>query len=77
MIETPKRGQESVWDYPRPPRVEPSSEHVRVVLGRMSRSPWNFTTAVPVGICLRELAGPRTGDLLGAIQAALRFEFGF
>jgi uncharacterized protein (DUF427 family) len=24
---------ESVWDYPRPPRVEPSSKHVRVVLG--------------------------------------------
>ncbi|WP_460447300.1 DUF427 domain-containing protein [Angustibacter aerolatus] len=26
-------GQESVWDYPRPPRVEPTSEHVLVVLG--------------------------------------------
>lgn len=26
-------GQESVWDYPRPPRVEPSSETVEVVLG--------------------------------------------
>jgi uncharacterized protein (DUF427 family) len=26
-------GQESVWDYPRPPRVEPSHEHVEVVLG--------------------------------------------
>jgi uncharacterized protein (DUF427 family) len=24
---------ESVWDYPRPPRVEPSSKRVRVVLG--------------------------------------------
>ena len=24
---------ESVWDYPRPPRVEPSGEHVEVVLG--------------------------------------------
>lgn len=24
---------ESVWDYPRPPRVEPTDEHVRVVLG--------------------------------------------
>lgn len=36
-------GQESVWDYPRPPRVEPSSEQVEVVLGgrlvaRTSRS---------------------------------------
>ena len=24
---------ESVWDYPRPPRVEPSDEHVEVMLG--------------------------------------------
>ncbi|KQQ11090.1 DUF427 domain-containing protein [Rathayibacter sp. Leaf296] len=29
----PAEGQESVWDYPRPPRVEPSSEHVVVRLG--------------------------------------------
>lgn len=29
----PQPGQESVWDYPRPPRVEPSTEHVEVVLG--------------------------------------------
>ena len=24
---------ESVWDYPRPPRVEPSERRIRVVLG--------------------------------------------
>jgi uncharacterized protein (DUF427 family) len=24
-------GQESVWDYPRPPRVEPSQRHIQVV----------------------------------------------
>lgn len=30
---TPAPGQESVWDYPRPPRVEPSSRRVRVELG--------------------------------------------
>lgn len=29
--EEPKEGQESVWDYPRPPRVEPVSKRVRVV----------------------------------------------
>ncbi len=29
----PGPGQESVWDYPRPPRVEPVAERVRVVLG--------------------------------------------
>lgn len=27
----PGLGQESVWDYPRPPRVEPTSRHVEVV----------------------------------------------
>lgn len=29
----PGPGQESVWDYPRPPRVEPSPERLRVVVG--------------------------------------------
>jgi uncharacterized protein (DUF427 family) len=29
----PQPGQESVWDYPRPPRVEPSTERIRIVLG--------------------------------------------
>ena len=27
----PKPGQESVWDYPRPPRVENCSKHIKVV----------------------------------------------
>ena len=29
----PNPSQESVWDYPRPPRVEPSSRRVRVIVG--------------------------------------------
>lgn len=29
----PGPGQESVWDYPRPPRVEPTSRRLRVILG--------------------------------------------
>lgn len=29
----PEPGQESVWDYPRPPRVEPSMRHVIVRFG--------------------------------------------
>ncbi len=29
----PGPGQESVWDYPRPPRVEPARRRIRVVLG--------------------------------------------
>ena len=31
--EVPGPGQESVWDYPRPPRVEPSDEVVEVRFG--------------------------------------------
>jgi uncharacterized protein (DUF427 family) len=29
----PGPGQESVWDFPRPPRVEPVAERLRVVIG--------------------------------------------
>jgi uncharacterized protein (DUF427 family) len=29
----PGPGQESVWDYPRPPRLEPSSRRIRILLG--------------------------------------------
>ncbi len=29
----PGPGQESVWDYPRPPRLGPSTKHVQVVFG--------------------------------------------
>ncbi|MBA3372477.1 MAG: DUF427 domain-containing protein [Actinomycetota bacterium] len=29
----PEPGQESVWDYPRPPRLERTSRRIRVVLG--------------------------------------------
>ncbi len=32
-IETPGPGQESVWDYPRPPAVQPVSRRIRVVFG--------------------------------------------
>lgn len=27
----PRPGQESVWDYPRPPRLEPTSRRIRIV----------------------------------------------
>ncbi|MGV2902948.1 DUF427 domain-containing protein [Microbacterium sp. AGC62] len=30
---TPAPGQESVWDYPRPPRVEPVAERITIRLG--------------------------------------------
>jgi uncharacterized protein (DUF427 family) len=31
QIDPPGPGQESVWDYPRPPRIEPSPKHVIVL----------------------------------------------
>lgn len=31
----PQAGQESVWDYPRPPRVEDSPRHIQVVFNRV------------------------------------------
>ncbi len=32
----PRPGQESVWDYPRPPRVEGVSKHIRVVFAGLN-----------------------------------------
>jgi uncharacterized protein (DUF427 family) len=29
----PGPGQESVWDYPRPPRVEETGKHIRIIFG--------------------------------------------
>lgn len=29
----PKAGQESVWDYPRPPRLELTNKHLKIVFG--------------------------------------------
>ena len=39
-------GQESVWDYPRPPRLEPSTDHVTIahrgIVVADSRRPWRI-----------------------------------
>jgi len=48
----PGPGQESVWDYPRPPRVEPVPERIRVVVDGLAIS--DSTRAVRV----LETAGP-------------------
>ncbi|BDI34293.1 hypothetical protein CCAX7_63440 [Capsulimonas corticalis] len=31
----PQPGQESVWDYPRPPRIEQSEKHLEIMFGGM------------------------------------------
>jgi uncharacterized protein (DUF427 family) len=73
--EVPGPGQESVWDYPRPPRVEPSSEVVEVWLGgeRIART----TAAVRV----LETSHPPTYYLpmddfaAGSLRPALGFTY--
>ena len=47
---------ESVWDYPRPPRVEPSAEHVAVHLAGivMPEAAWSYPHPAPG---YEELAG--------------------
>ena len=32
----PEPGQESVWDYPRPPRLEPSPKRIRVIFNEIT-----------------------------------------
>jgi len=39
----PGPGQESVWDYPRPPRLEESGKHIQVIFNGVGS--WN--NAVP------------------------------
>jgi len=63
-------GQESVWDYPRPPRVEPDGRLVVVVLGgvelcRTTRALRVLETSHPPGWYL-----PREDWVDGALQEA-------
>lgn len=51
-IPTPGPGQESVWDYPRPPRVEASASRVRVAFGGQKIADTNAALRV------LETAGP-------------------
>ncbi len=48
----PGPGQESVWDYPRPPRVETVAERLRVVVGGRDLA------ATEHGLRVLETAGP-------------------
>ena len=51
----PGPGQESVWDYPRPPRIEPETRQVRVIfngqsVARSDRAKRVLETSHPPGI---------------------------
>ena len=54
---TPGPNQESVWDYPRPPRVEPSDRLVTVLLG----APPGWRSVDPVVV-------PMSGRARGALS---------
>jgi uncharacterized protein (DUF427 family) len=51
---TPGPGQESVWDYPRPPALEPCDRHVEVMLGSVT------VAESDRGLRVLETAGPPT-----------------
>jgi uncharacterized protein (DUF427 family) len=38
----PGQGQESVWDYPRPPRVEDVDKKFKVVFGGVTPGTWGW-----------------------------------
>lgn len=66
----PGPGQESVWDYPRPPRVEASTERIRIFLGGelildTTDSLRVLETSHPPGYYL-----PRSAFVPGALQPA-------
>jgi uncharacterized protein (DUF427 family) len=62
---TPGPGQESVWDYPRPPQVEPDGRRVRVVCA--GRTVVDTTDAVRV----LETSHPPTWDVpVAALRGA-------
>jgi uncharacterized protein (DUF427 family) len=68
--EQPGPGQESVWDYPRPPRVEPTDDEVVVRLGgvevaRTRRALRVLETSHPPGYYL-----PRDAFAPGALRPA-------
>lgn len=63
-------GQESVWDYPRPPAIRPSDELIRVVLGGVeiceTRSSWRvLETSHPPTYYL-----PRSAFITGSLVPA-------
>ncbi|MEM9338201.1 MAG: DUF427 domain-containing protein [Bacteroidota bacterium] len=69
----PKEGQESVWDYPRPPRLERSTKHIRIVYNDqvIADSNQNFrvletshppTYYLPVAACASGVLQPVAGN---------------
>lgn len=73
-----KPGQESVWDYPRPPALERTSDHVTVthagVLIAESRAPWRILETAHAPAYYLPAADVRT-EYLAAVPARTVCEF--
>ena len=54
----PGDGQESVWDYPRPPRLERTDQHIEIVLGGVTVA--STLNAVGVAYHVLETSHPPT-----------------
>ncbi len=68
----PQPGQESVWDYPRPPRIEPERRPARIILDEVTIAQSNealrlLETSHPPGIYL-----PPAAFLPGVLQPNAR-----
>jgi len=72
-IMLPGPGQESVWDFPRPPRVEPVAELVRVVFGgvTIARSSRALRVVETAGAPCYYV--PPADCVLGALQKTARW----
>ena len=67
FIPRPKPGEESVWDYPRPPRLEEVAKPVRVELGDAGR----LVCWCAPGLCHGDVLAR---FLAGEELAAIRFD---
>ena len=80
----PAAGQESVWDYPRPPRLERSDRHIEIVLGGETiadtRRAWRVLETshppvyyLPTGDIRMELLEPAAGSSFCEWKGAARY----
>jgi uncharacterized protein (DUF427 family) len=52
----PRPAQESVWDYPRPPRLEDCAKRIDVVVGdrRLARCAWSYPDPAAACAAIRD-----------------------
>ena len=70
----PRTGQESVWDYPRPPRLEPTSVEITVVFAdQLMYTGFHFATMGGVSIGVDDMVVPaEKSEILGSAEDEVR-----